>query len=243
MGPPLIYEIYRVYRGGAPAGVLPEAKFVEPKANEAELARLGSELAAVRAKEEYARKTLIESQAKWTNFCRNILAISRSLINSYGSAQPNAAAVLSDAAGKIRMYEQIMSVNESDLKDIEGHYSAENFTSIRPSPQVEAEAVPEEKLVDESQSVSAVTQQGYPMAQYVQFDRVKESLATCGDDIKLCALLQALRWRMTRTQHGEPRRSVMQGYIDHDLLACGVKDSGLLARLIQHKNQKYFQPI
>ena len=204
------------------------------EALEAELMKMKQELEMIKNKEEYARKTLIESQAKWTNFCRGILQISKSLIELHSVAPQLRSEGLKDAVEKVSKYEQILVLNEEDLKDIEVKYK-EIFNAPEPYQAQRPSHLNSISDVEESQALSIVL----PIVPGVQFGKVKEFLLMATDDLKICAVLQALCWRMTRARHGEPRKEIMQTYINQDLLGCNIPEAALLKRLICHKNRKY----
>lgn len=58
----------------------------------------------------------------------------------------------------------------------------------------------------------------------INFPKVKEFLASSEDSLKICALLQALRLRMTHSHHGPERKNVINSYISNDILAIKSKD-------------------
>ena len=187
---------------------------------------------------------MIESQAKWTGFCRGILSICKSLLQNY-NVPVKADEALKDATEKVAKYEKILSANEEDLKDIEQKYSPrdpsvplpEAYPRFSSHNSTDPAANPE--LQDLSQSLSMISQMQpqQPLA-FVKFGKVKEFLASAKDDIKTCAVLQALRWRMTRAKHGEQRSEIIKAYVENDLLGVLNKDSTLLKGLITHPNRK-----
>jgi hypothetical protein len=58
----------------------------------------------------------------------------------------------------------------------------------------------------------------------VNYQMIRRDLFSLSDEVKSCALLQALRWRLTRTS-STVRRSVLDDYITQDILK--INESGL----------------
>uniref|UniRef100_A0A667WYA6 LisH domain-containing protein ARMC9 n=1 Tax=Myripristis murdjan TaxID=586833 RepID=A0A667WYA6_9TELE len=66
-----------------------------------------------------------------------------------------------------------------------------------------------------------------PMLPSLDYEKLKKDLVE-GSDRLQSLLLQALRWRLTRSLHGEQRDAVLQAYISNDLLHCySTKQVGL----------------
>mmetsp|Transcript_7601 Transcript_7601/g.14257 ORF Transcript_7601/g.14257 Transcript_7601/m.14257 type:complete len:656 (+) Transcript_7601:1184-3151(+) len=68
----------------------------------------------------------------------------------------------------------------------------------------------------------------------LHYPRLKRDLHSSQDELKLTALLQALRHRLTRTLPSV-RREILQDYLDVDLL---MVDSGGLSKLLGRENRK-----
>jgi len=208
--------------------------------------KLIEENEALKSKEEYARKTLIESQTKWTSFCRGILGICKALL-----APEVDPTLRKDVTDKVTKYEKILCANEDDLKDIENRYnqpesqpsreSYPKFSSHSNNPPAD---MMNADMADISQSLSMISQiQTPPILSTLNFIKIKEFLNTVTDEIKICALLQALRWRMTRAKHGEPRREVIKSYVENDLLGLNDHENTLLKKLVLSTSHKIVEYI
>lgn len=68
----------------------------------------------------------------------------------------------------------------------------------------------------------------------INYLTIKKDLFLMNDEMKSCALLQALRWRLTRTS-SSVRRVVLEEYISNDILK--ISESGL-SQLLQSRNAK-----
>jgi hypothetical protein len=241
----LLYEIYKSYRGAGKDPTAGAAESMMPSAASSENnTKLLEEIAALKGKEEYARKTLIESQAKWTSFCRGILGISKELLQVFENPRMGAE-YIKDAAEKVVKYEKILSANEEDLKDIEQRYYPEDVPAAVPDayPKFSSHNDPEMQELSQSLSMISQMQPPHPLTE-LKYDKIKEFLCTAKDELKICAVLQALRWRMTRARHGDPRKEVIRGYIENDLLGLMAKGgTKMLAGLIMHPNRKVVEYI
>ena len=194
------------------------------------------DVSLLKAEVEHARETLIKSQAKWTNFCRGILELSKMLVRESKSSQKNERRI-KEAAEKIAEYDKVLSLNEEDLNEIE-----KNIVSLETSQPESYDKFTShynEDMQEFSQSLSMISHMQQQVV-YVNlhFDKLKESFLTSNDDLKVCAILQALKWRMTHSRHGEARKEVVRSYVEKDLL--GLKDPHitLIKSLITRKNKK-----
>ncbi len=55
---------------------------------------------------------------------------------------------------------------------------------------------------------------------------MKEFLLTSNETVKICATLQAFRWRLTYTRKKKTLKQVIYTYINFDLLDCNEKAEG-----------------
>ncbi|KAM8875370.1 lisH domain-containing protein ARMC9 isoform 2-T2 [Spinachia spinachia] len=75
-----------------------------------------------------------------------------------------------------------------------------------------------------------------PMLPSLDYDKVKKDLVEGSDRLK-CLLLQALRWRLTRSLPGEQRDTVLQAFISNDLLERYSTKQKTLLQLMRSKNE------
>ncbi|XP_030351901.1 lisH domain-containing protein ARMC9 isoform X8 [Strigops habroptila] len=68
-------------------------------------------------------------------------------------------------------------------------------------------------------SLAPVKMQDVPLLPSLDYEKLKKDLVTGNDRLK-AFLLQALRWRLTKSYPGEQRDTVLQAYISNDLLDC-----------------------
>ncbi|XP_072897293.1 lisH domain-containing protein ARMC9 isoform X1 [Hemitrygon akajei] len=75
-----------------------------------------------------------------------------------------------------------------------------------------------------------------PLLASLDYEKLKNDLI-CGNDRLKALLLQALRWRLTQSQPGEQRDTVLQAYINNDLLECHKKYQKSVINLLNSKSE------
>ncbi|XP_068174887.1 lisH domain-containing protein ARMC9 isoform X2 [Antennarius striatus] len=75
-----------------------------------------------------------------------------------------------------------------------------------------------------------------PMLPSLDYEKLKKDLME-GPDRLRSLLLQALRWRLTRSLHGEQRDMVLQAYISNDLLECYSTKQKTVLHLMRSKSE------
>jgi len=54
----------------------------------------------------------------------------------------------------------------------------------------------------------------------LNYAKIKHFLLNSDEEIKVCATLQALRWRLTKTKRKQIVRQIIYTYMHYDLLGC-----------------------
>ncbi|XP_019904723.2 lisH domain-containing protein ARMC9 isoform X2 [Esox lucius] len=85
-------------------------------------------------------------------------------------------------------------------------------------------------------STAPLRPQEVPLLPSLDYDKLKRDLLGGSDRLK-ALLLQALRWRLTRSLHGEQRDTVLQAYISNDLLDLHSAQQKTMLRLTRLKNE------
>ncbi|KAF7236975.1 LisH domain-containing protein ARMC9 [Varanus komodoensis] len=85
-------------------------------------------------------------------------------------------------------------------------------------------------------SVSDRKIQEVPLLPSLDYEKLKKDLLDGSDRLK-AFLLQALRWRLTTSHPGEQRDTVLQAYINNDLLDCYSSAQRSVLMLIQSKSE------
>ncbi|KAM6938225.1 lisH domain-containing protein ARMC9 [Lycodopsis pacificus] len=75
-----------------------------------------------------------------------------------------------------------------------------------------------------------------PMLPSLDYEKLKKDLVEGSDRLK-ALLLQALRWRLTRSLPGEQRDTVLQAFISNDLMERYSKKQNTLLHLMRSKNE------
>jgi len=246
MGPPLLYEIYRLHRETQKnaGGSLPQITELRRESSDAQ--NWVQEVEELKKREEYTRKTLIESQTKWTGFSKGILAVCKTLMEACTNKKPADPAKqksIAAAADKIMKYEKVLETNEKDLNDIEQEYQKALAIDAQ-RVQSSFLNLSQQQQRDDSESASPIAIRDrsieYSLPE-LNYSRVREALKELKDPLKICAILQALRWRITRTSHGPPRKGILQAFVENDLLGCEqAAGNSIVAGLVTSTNKKYF---
>uniref|UniRef100_A0A4W3I0A0 LisH domain-containing protein ARMC9 n=1 Tax=Callorhinchus milii TaxID=7868 RepID=A0A4W3I0A0_CALMI len=85
-------------------------------------------------------------------------------------------------------------------------------------------------------SIVPVKSKDVPLLPSLDYERLKNDLVYGNDRLK-ALLLQALRWRLTQSQAGEQRDTVLQAYISNDLLECHRSSQRSLFNLFNSKSE------
>jgi len=174
-----------------------------------------TELALLKKNKDTATAKLIESQAKWTNFAKDILAISKGLLKAINTLQANKPIpqeFLQQSSDRIQKYDAFL--NESNLA-----FSNEQIETVPEQPQIQRR---------ESEKFQALDYNG-----------IKVYLKTSKDDEKVCLLLQALRMRLIKYHNKKHRKQMINDIIKDDLFDCNNPGNDLLKKLLRHQNKKY----
>uniref|UniRef100_W5MBW3 LisH domain-containing protein ARMC9 n=1 Tax=Lepisosteus oculatus TaxID=7918 RepID=W5MBW3_LEPOC len=75
-----------------------------------------------------------------------------------------------------------------------------------------------------------------PLLPSLDYEKLKKDLIYGTDRLK-ALLLQALRWRLTKSFHGEQRETVLQAYISNDVLDCHSTSQKNVLQLLNSKNE------
>uniref|UniRef100_A0A8C5QGU0 LisH domain-containing protein ARMC9 n=1 Tax=Leptobrachium leishanense TaxID=445787 RepID=A0A8C5QGU0_9ANUR len=75
-----------------------------------------------------------------------------------------------------------------------------------------------------------------PLLPSLDYEKLKKDLVFGSDRLKVL-LLQALRWRLTRSQSGEQRDTMLQAYISNDLLDCHRNEQKNVLKLLRYNNE------
>lgn len=242
MGPPLLYEIYMAYneKKGGPLPLIPEVR-----QEYADTQVWMEKVEEFKKREEATRKTLIESQSKWTGFSKGILSVCKRLMTALSdpNCRPEAKqSVLLETQEKTTRYERILENNERDLYDIEREYQKVLELDNQQYPQNSALSLSQQREDSDSMSPLGGKSQDRSVSEYnlpeLQYSKIKETLVDSKDHLKICAILQALRWRITRTPHGPPRKAELQSFVNNDILRCNSPDGSVITSLVNRQDKK-----
>lgn len=211
---------------------------------------LTKEYQILQKNEEMARNHLFESQTKWMTFLKEIIVVANDLVGVIENQQQGVLITdkLFDALKqRVQNYENFLNSNLDDFfsqsQDIStfdkistsqdvgtpdhssimhANYRAINRVEERPPPQIQ----PQQQK--ENQSYVALN-----------FQKIKSQLVSSSTNEPMqCSLLQALRWRITRTRGASLRREVIIGYSKHDILDIRRDFPCVVESIFKQKGQK-----
>ena len=232
-----MWEIYQRYGRAAYSATSERVPGAEPLRED--YVKLQKDYQAVVEEKEAGKEKLLESQNNWTLFSKDILAISKELhkaVLAMKNKQRVSDELLSSSKAQIDKYEAFLNSNQvvfNETPRSESTPASEPRKSIPPpqnqlkSPsfgqQITGIEIPEPQSIGENPAID--------------YKKLKQFVLTSSDELKTCAVLQALKWRITRNRKRSGRLVVMTEYVNEDLLGCS-SNGYILERLLEHSSKK-----
>ena len=191
---------------------------------EKELEELKGQHVLLQEREEYTRNTLVESQTKWTSFCKDILNVTKDLYSCLENEKRGFNvdyALISTILEKVNRYEAFLNSNGDDVS-VSYSQADHSVSDLTPSPH-------RHEISDSSVGPIRLEKEmikGYSTLPHLNYALVIRDLNNLQDDLQACSLLQALRWRLSRSQ-AYLRREILSSYIKYNIL-CTTKPHDLL---------------
>ncbi len=209
---------------------------------------LQQQFALMKKNQEGATVKLLESQTKWTGFAKDILTISEELFKAIRTLQGHGTVpqeFLDMSAARMHKYEVFLNENEAAFKRkaAEEESVAEVPEELETTPTASFHD-PQNKVVNSNTAAGnvAATSAIQTSVSFAALDhaKVKQFLLVSTHELKVCAILQALKWRLLKAQKGEPRRQVLQWLVTYDLLgSCAPHKEDVASRLLRSTSRKY----
>lgn len=198
----------------------------------------------IKTKQDAATMKLLESQSKWTSFAKDILAISKELYKAIHTLQTHGTIpreFLEMTAARMQKYEIFLNENETTFK----HKIVEEEAKQSALPEVdeEMESTPTAVATTANKSTKPLKIRPNFAPAALDHTKIKQFLRTSRNDLKICALLQALKWRLIKAPKGQSRKQSLQWLLTFDLLGCNNAKDDLLERLLKHPNRKYVHKV
>jgi len=226
---PLLVKMAKAYNGKAPKNDFDESEQYEVQIQNLELQvrELQKEYSILQQREEQAKSTLLESQTKWTNFSKDILNMAKELyktIEAISRGNDIDPSQLQAIFEKIVRYDNFLNMSNDEISGASFTYSQADRTQTDFSPSQFKRDVSESSLSYIRPDKNMV--KGYSALPPLNFAIVIRDLSNLQDDLQICALLQALRWRLTRSQ-SYLRKETLAAYIKYNIL-CTTKPHDIL---------------
>ena len=229
---PELIKIFKSWEGGGkkkpPTGKIGAKKAKEDSFElgelERELEELRGQHVLLQEREEYTRNTLVESQTKWTSFCKDILNVTKDLYSCLENVKRGFNVdytLISTILEKVNRYEAFLNSNGDDVS-VSYSQADHSVSDLTPSPH-------RHEISDSSVAPIHLEKEmikGYSTLPHLNYALVIRDLNNLQDDLQACSLLQALRWRLSRSQ-AYLRREILGSYIKYNIL-CTTKPHDLL---------------
>lgn len=245
---PLLVQIYQGYTGNSKSRSQPKGKSLKKeielnieedeedlteKAELYEIAQKYEELqkqyALLQKREDYTRNTLVESQAKWTSFAKDILNLTKDLYNCVENLKRGFNIdhnLISGILEKVNRYEIFLNSNGDDVS-VSYSQADHSISDLTPSPH-------RRDISDSSMAPIRIGKEmikGYSTLPHLNYAIVIRDLNNLQDDLQICSLLQALRWRLSRSQ-AYLRKEILGAYVKYNILCTAKPHDMLLDKLL-----------
>lgn len=182
------------------------------KGNKEELQQLQQQLAEAERRAASGMRRFNKLQADY----HNLIGVTAELVDS----------LVATISGKMISPEYLQSICVRLFSSQMRHSTAQSIDFTRPgtaSSMLRA-------------SIAPPKVQDVPLLPSLDYEKLKRDLLNGTDRLK-ALLLQALRWRLTRSLHGEQRDTVLQAFISNDLLDCYSTGQKSVLHLLKSKNE------
>ncbi|XP_029905476.1 lisH domain-containing protein ARMC9 isoform X2 [Myripristis murdjan] len=181
---------------------------------------------------------LVESERRTASYMRRFNKMQASYHNLIGITAELVESLEATVSGKtitqeylqnvcVRLFSSRMRLSAAQSADFTrpgtGYYSMSPYDDGYASSMLRA-------------SIALQRPKEVPMLPSLDYEKLKKDLVE-GSDRLQSLLLQALRWRLTRSLHGEQRDAVLQAYISNDLLHCYSTKQQTVLHLLRSKNE------
>eukprot|EP00357_Protocruzia_adherens_P001238 CAMPEP_0115041492 /NCGR_PEP_ID=MMETSP0216-20121206/45553_1 /TAXON_ID=223996 /ORGANISM="Protocruzia adherens, Strain Boccale" /LENGTH=918 /DNA_ID=CAMNT_0002423127 /DNA_START=224 /DNA_END=2980 /DNA_ORIENTATION=- len=192
---------------------------------------LQTQYSATQKRLEHARSDLIESQTKWTNFTRDILNLAKDLLKSIKRARrgyPIQDQTIQLVSEKIHRYGTFLNMNMDDLtmtshSQYISHASVDVDNNGTTGEVLDASGSYIESITPNAhhRTVSAISVATNVMQSLnnIHYSKIRSTLLSKSvEEVKKHAILQALRWRLSRVRSSLVKKQVLHYYIYYDVL-------------------------
>eukprot|EP00826_Nyctotherus_ovalis_P004532 TRINITY_DN10991_c0_g1_i2.p1 TRINITY_DN10991_c0_g1~~TRINITY_DN10991_c0_g1_i2.p1 ORF type:complete len:305 (-),score=76.87 TRINITY_DN10991_c0_g1_i2:597-1511(-) len=227
---PLLYKMLEVYQRHS-------AHKEEAKINEnlrQKYMKLDRENKMLVEQKEKQEQLHLESQASWLQFTKATIAMSKKLLTTMSSLQ-----------GHQRVSNRFLTISKDEINNFETQltkqeaaYNTLQEKKLDPTHNnlLEKEIVQKQKVREADLGGADLFPSEIAGMFDIDYKKLKEFLVETKDELKLCAVLQALVWRITNRGRLE-RSGAISDYTTNDLLS--LKDNvKVLKHLLRHSNKK-----
>lgn len=215
---PLLYKMLEAYQKHS-------AHKEEIKMNESlkqKYIKLERENNVLLEQKEKQEQLHLESQASWLQFTKVTIAMSKKLLATMSSLQ-----------GHQRVSNRFLATSKDEINNFETQLTKQEAAY---NTLLEKEVVQKQEVREADLGEADLFSSEMAGRLDIDYKKLKEFLVKTKDELKLCAVLQALAWRITNRGRLE-RSDTISDYATNDLLS--LKDNvKVLEHLLGHSNKK-----
>lgn len=177
---------------------------------------------------DLTKAKLIETQSTLSLVAKDIMKICKELSKALRGQREICEEDLTNIEQQIEKYESLFNINDApytERPDLE-------IQSKPPSNELEL------KLKSPCFGPQPKAEEIKTDLPFLDYKKIKSFLASpSSDDLKICALLQALRWRVIRCHRKSEKNKIIVDYVKSDFLGC-ISNPSLLRNLLKNENPK-----
>lgn len=199
-------------------------------------AKLKERYEDIAEKKREASNRLEEEKEVWAQLGKDIVGISKKLLTAI-NRQTASESFINSCKEQIKNYENLLTKRKAELKDTKKESISKPILIER------KEEIKKYNEANEIQVQAKAKQQDNIMSfNELNYNRLKAFLLSSKDNIKVCAVLQALTWKINKHKKSSDRMQIIQQYTDNDILDCKVEGQ-IIERLLEGTNKKYLTKI
>eukprot|EP00826_Nyctotherus_ovalis_P034181 TRINITY_DN2808_c0_g1_i1.p1 TRINITY_DN2808_c0_g1~~TRINITY_DN2808_c0_g1_i1.p1 ORF type:complete len:328 (-),score=62.27 TRINITY_DN2808_c0_g1_i1:888-1871(-) len=139
---------------------------------------------------------------------------------------------------------EFLELAESEIDKYDAYFSEGAREARKEKPKKQALKMPKEKIKSiekiesiKSEEIADARPEKVESAK-LDYGKLKGFMLTSPDTLKICAILQALKYRISNARSTEAKNTIIAEYVQADLLYCN-KDARILERLLKNSDKKY----
>lgn len=220
---PTLAAVWRAHQKAQPSTSHPNYSQLLKK----QYARLKTSYKTMAEQNKEVSHKLEEEKEYWAQLGRDIVSTSKQLLTA-ATTRSASESFIKECTEQIKKYDEVIAKSKTESKYLEEVEKCEDEGGRSQTSEV---------FEDSKKPVTVKPIEEEARQSDLNYKKLKTFLLVSCDDIKVCAVLQALGWEVARNKRRSSRVAVVQEYIQSDLLACRA-DGQVMQRLLEHANKK-----